>query len=511
MDAICINQLDLEERNHQVKLMAYIFARAEEVLVWLGLVEEAGFVEKFSPVENEIVNLCSKPYWKRVWIAQEIGGEQIPALVKDERKIRLLTLYKAATKLRVYWALGETGPNRSQPWDKFIDQIRHSPTNVDMPMKLAQQREDRHGDSFLLSNLIEVCQDSLCEEPRDKIYGFVGIAHDCQDDSLPVDYSRALYELYEDVIQHQYHWTKENPDMLKKNKRTMVHFSQVVQKVLGGSAQMSQDYAIAHPERSAIFPPSSVEDVTLNFDPFKLPAINSGTVSISSPLRDSAENFDLFKVTGIFSGTIAIVGPSYSDIIGNPDSSKSWKSMLSNCKTNLPELRRTNEGFMRTLLEVNSRDLVKICSIETEFWWKGDPDPPAGASRVSTQAYLDAFDKSPRFKLRRGKPHATSSAPLCVEKQIVDPRLYLTRLGVMGLMPLESRTGDLIFQFWNSDTVAIVRREEQYMRFVGRGVVANNVYTERSKFQTPLYDNFEFDANGRDLFMDIKTLQLLTQ
>lgn len=85
MDAICINQSDIEERNHQVKLMAYIFSRAKEVLVWLGLVEEMIFVEKnftakgpeLSPdmVQKEIVDLCNKPYWKRVWIVQEIGGE----------------------------------------------------------------------------------------------------------------------------------------------------------------------------------------------------------------------------------------------------------------------------------------------------------------------------------------------------------------------------------------------------------------------------------------------------
>jgi hypothetical protein len=33
----------------------------------------------------------------------------------------------------------------------------------------------------------------LCEEPRDKIYGFVGIAHDCQDDSLPVEYAIIIH------------------------------------------------------------------------------------------------------------------------------------------------------------------------------------------------------------------------------------------------------------------------------------------------------------------------------
>lgn len=408
----------------------------------------------------------------------------------------------------MHWALGETGPNRSQPWEKFIDQIRRSLTNVDMVRKLAKQREDRHGDSFLLANLIEVCQESLCEEPKDKIYGFVGVAHDCQDDSLPVDYSKSLFELYEDVIRHQYHWTKENPDMPTANMRTIMHFSQVVQKVLGGSAQMEKDFALAHPGRKHIFPSSPLEDVALNFDPFKLPAINSGTLSISSAAGGATENFDLFKVFGMHSGSISFVGPAFSDIIGHPDASKNWKSTLSNCKTDLSELRRKNEGFMRTLLELNSRDLAKVCPIETHFSWKRDPEPPGELDRATEKAYWNAFNKLPRFKLHCGNSPASSNIPR-VEEQVIEPRLFLTRNGVMGLMPPNAQSSDLIFQFWDLDTVAIVRRDEQYLRIIGRGVVSNNVYTEGSKFEIPCQPSAYID--WRDLFMDIGTLQLLTQ
>jgi hypothetical protein len=36
IDALCINQTDLNEKNHQVKLMGQIFRTAQRVLVWLG-------------------------------------------------------------------------------------------------------------------------------------------------------------------------------------------------------------------------------------------------------------------------------------------------------------------------------------------------------------------------------------------------------------------------------------------------------------------------------------------
>ncbi|PVH78412.1 HET-domain-containing protein, partial [Cadophora sp. DSE1049] len=36
VDALCINQLDLEEKAHQVKEMAQIYKTAKRVLIWLG-------------------------------------------------------------------------------------------------------------------------------------------------------------------------------------------------------------------------------------------------------------------------------------------------------------------------------------------------------------------------------------------------------------------------------------------------------------------------------------------
>jgi hypothetical protein len=56
--------------------MAYIYERAEEVVVWLGGLEGALANPNSLEVESEeTAALCSVPYWRRVWIVQEIGGE----------------------------------------------------------------------------------------------------------------------------------------------------------------------------------------------------------------------------------------------------------------------------------------------------------------------------------------------------------------------------------------------------------------------------------------------------
>ena len=49
VDAICINQADKEEKNHQVALMGKIYANAREVIIWLGE-EEADDALAFDPI-----------------------------------------------------------------------------------------------------------------------------------------------------------------------------------------------------------------------------------------------------------------------------------------------------------------------------------------------------------------------------------------------------------------------------------------------------------------------------
>lgn len=94
IDALCINQVDTIERNHQVGLMGQIYSSAENVLVWPGngvwlekgdnglwqAIEELkekrlSLHEHFDGFERhaEVLKLISQhPYWQRAWIMQEV-------------------------------------------------------------------------------------------------------------------------------------------------------------------------------------------------------------------------------------------------------------------------------------------------------------------------------------------------------------------------------------------------------------------------------------------------------
>jgi hypothetical protein len=95
IDAICIDQSNIGERNHQVQLMRSIYSGAVEVLTWLGpaaddsvltmsgigsagprgpffLETDDFFIPNRARRREAIVALFGRPYWRRVWIVQEV-------------------------------------------------------------------------------------------------------------------------------------------------------------------------------------------------------------------------------------------------------------------------------------------------------------------------------------------------------------------------------------------------------------------------------------------------------
>ncbi|KAK9800048.1 putative Heterokaryon incompatibility domain-containing protein [Seiridium cardinale] len=94
IDAICINQSNLEERATQVSLMQRIYAQAESVLIWLGARVPFGLgrtlecatvlPRKDSPGSQfqatdvhygsvkAVIDLLRRPWWTRVWAVQEL-------------------------------------------------------------------------------------------------------------------------------------------------------------------------------------------------------------------------------------------------------------------------------------------------------------------------------------------------------------------------------------------------------------------------------------------------------
>jgi hypothetical protein len=99
VDAVCINQNNIPERDHQVSQMEQIYSRASRVLAWLGRqrTRDNNFIDfgvrlnamSVSELPDQeaipanlwtssafkrdaLVAFCQRKYWTRLWIIQEI-------------------------------------------------------------------------------------------------------------------------------------------------------------------------------------------------------------------------------------------------------------------------------------------------------------------------------------------------------------------------------------------------------------------------------------------------------
>jgi hypothetical protein len=217
VDAICINQHDVRERNHQVSRMASIYSQARHVVVWLREPLDCGIALGFleSIAENELeetINhvfrtersskwglqvlkgiqaLSRKQYWTRLWVVQE-------ALLASNTKIQ-------CGPYCVPWGILKYV---CQYLQSFISTYDTKETIYKTATAISESRMQifmagRPGK--LTSNLSYLCWlhgKGECEKDLDKVFGLWALASDCCQEAIPVDYSSTYEEVLGKLLAH---------------------------------------------------------------------------------------------------------------------------------------------------------------------------------------------------------------------------------------------------------------------------------------------------------------------
>ncbi|TGO37302.1 hypothetical protein BHYA_0100g00020 [Botrytis hyacinthi] len=229
VDAICINQSDIKERNEQVTLMAEIYSLAKPVLVWLGETFE-GCEEAFDLMskisiasEDEIMEeesqtmfsfymeLVKKEWFTRLWTIQELAlADQEPlvgcgstwttwsVLSKVWQKVAMVEFTKMGM---IMMKRGEENENTNKT--AVPQGVRTSTIKIDLLNNLRRAVTDKKGEDLrdLLLNTVT----SKATEPKDRIYGLLGMMGSSDRKTITVDYSRSLGTIYADAISHIFH------------------------------------------------------------------------------------------------------------------------------------------------------------------------------------------------------------------------------------------------------------------------------------------------------------------
>lgn len=221
IDQICIDQSSLIERNHQVQHMASIFKKAICVDAWLGKEEKgsAQAIEHITKVIREfadlpewldfrrdarkdqclsqenitrirayqtryarelklLIRLLERPYWTRLWILQEF------ALARNLRIVCGMDMFS--------WQSFDAFVNICSWFDliKALDFDWH----VCLHWWTREYMIQRDAGAFNF-NIVCACSVLHCSEPRDRIYGLLGLCND-EELRIQVDYSKTTQDVF---------------------------------------------------------------------------------------------------------------------------------------------------------------------------------------------------------------------------------------------------------------------------------------------------------------------------
>jgi Heterokaryon incompatibility protein (HET) len=208
VDAICINQNDVYEKNTQVARMGDIYAKAESVVVYLGeateatdqsmdylmQIEERGISQipstiKLSEVtgreddlrlEEGFRDILSRPWFQRVWIVQDVFNARAAVVHCGSKAVSSKTFARA-----------------SQLWLDKPDGLSQQVLNL-MP---GSRRDDRVASKYQLYDLLQRFQHAKATDPRDKIYALLGMVDDGNSKiTILQDYSMSQKDLMRAVI-----------------------------------------------------------------------------------------------------------------------------------------------------------------------------------------------------------------------------------------------------------------------------------------------------------------------
>ena len=212
IDAICIHQDNIQEKNHQILLMRRIYQRAYRTVIWIGNLLDGTTCERVhlsdDDSEDALATLCALEglsarehrgvsqelgrtlqslqehvetedlgyvWWKRLWCIQEFHFSQ-----------RTPSVY--------------IGPHAIN-WTHFntLFDEDHDPLYLFHGLRVEEQRN--------LFDLLSMSGSFRCGDPRDRIYSLLGMTHGAAN-AIEPNYAHSILRIVEDSCQYLIHESK---------------------------------------------------------------------------------------------------------------------------------------------------------------------------------------------------------------------------------------------------------------------------------------------------------------
>ena len=480
IDAICINQADLDERISQVILARQIYHKAHSVHVWLG--EEADesnrafeivaaldkplafrgpgvpdpeplVVEDDERRKNwtALATLLSRPWWHRVWVRQEIALNNRIMVRCGDAACYFHTLAKVSNTVSLLKLQTGYDPDlRAATTSKSPPSIWYAPAEE----LSALQKQTFHGREYSdLSRLILHGRTCQATDLRDKVFALLGLA-DPKVHGLVPNYRLPLRQVIIDAAK----------------------------AVISKTSKLDLLAAAQNPTRRNGLP-SWAPNVVDEWKAWPLPEKDgwSPTMKTTAPTIEFAgvEGSESLTVRGFRCDTISLFS---EDVVRANDSTDtlqstyvSWKAFSRNPEYTGKQFGAYQNSMMYGFLSArNDREWLEFVSIrnDTQSFEYNQDDTLIGPKKETNFMRQQADDR-PKTYFVPSEFHDSTAHPFArihasMRKHAAGRRLGFATNGCLGLFPGDAQLGDLIVGIPGAFHPLIFREEGDAFVVVGQ-------------------------------------------
>ncbi|KAH7161045.1 heterokaryon incompatibility protein-domain-containing protein [Dactylonectria macrodidyma] len=464
VDALCINQEDINERSRQVSLMGSIYKEAQSVAVYLGqkwdghdiafdylelAAEQSDY--HFSPsltprlevrgndasstiMRENLIRFFESQWFRRVWTVQEYVLARRATFQYGSTLIESQRVQDAFSNLRNHAAMDCCGRHAS-----ILEECPVYGTNLFFALSriddLDSMRRYRNQNDVL--ETLSMYRQRGCSDPRDRVYGILGMDFRGYGSQIRPDYSIEVKELFVQLAQEQIQQTQS---------------LDVLTHVLRG-------------EDSVPGLPSYVPDWNISLTPITLFRCK-GRALMLMYYNASAGVAAEFKLTlasqatskGIIVDEIKTVGmiTSFSKIEDAArtkaivDEARSLSGLPSRLPVSFQEANAEEIAFWQTLCGNLSTHMHNGVGVY-EF-----ADPPVDYERYLRWSRLVESHASHELDLPTADVEVFGNTLL---PNIAARRFMRTRTGLMGFVPAESLPGDPVVVLAGGKVPYVLRKQ----------------------------------------------------
>lgn len=198
IDAVCIDQDNIRERGHQVDLMPRIYKSAVRTFSYVGeATEDSDLVLRnlakgiWTP-PHLLDSFFARPYSSRVWVVQEVALSKSITMVCGNTVVEWIGLMQG----------------------EYMRQLYTSSYYESFPTVFRLSRQYRIGAANLLDALL-LGRSCNASDPRDKVFGLLGIVH--EEGRPPANYSLSTAEVYVQIVMYLLKVQKRGLDVILGN------------------------------------------------------------------------------------------------------------------------------------------------------------------------------------------------------------------------------------------------------------------------------------------------------